>query len=110
MYKLYDKRDEFPFFVVRMPDRRSNIPSYIFYGTIRSEIIRIARSTLLLEDFVPKIAALFKRMQSQGADRLKMLQQYDRACINHSLSFDKFASRSDYIIRRVFHEMENGSI
>ena len=43
VYKLYDKRDEFPFFVVRMPDRRSNIPSYIFYGTIRSEIIRIAR-------------------------------------------------------------------
>ena len=109
-YKLFDKRDEFPFFVVCMPDRRSNIPSYIFYGTIRSEIIRIARSTLLLEDFVPKIAALFKRMQSQGADRLKMLQQYDRACVNHSLSFDKFASRSDYIIRRVFHEMENGSI
>ena len=30
IYKLYDKRDEFPFFVVRMPDRRSNIPSYIF--------------------------------------------------------------------------------
>ena len=27
IYKLYDKRDEFPFFVVRMPDRRSNIPS-----------------------------------------------------------------------------------
>ena len=84
--------------------------SVCVYGTIRSEIIRIARSTLLLEDFVPKIAALFKRMQSQGADRLKMLQQYDRACVNHSLSFDKFASRSDYIIRRVFHEMENGSI
>ena len=110
VYKLFDKRDEFPFFVVRMPDRRSNIPSYIFYGTIRSEIIRIARSTLLLEDFVPKIAALFKRMQSQGADRLKMLQQYDRACVNHSLSFDKFVSRSDFIIMRVFQEMECGSI
>ena len=37
VYKLYDKRDEFPFFVVRMPDRRSNIQTYIFYGTIRSD-------------------------------------------------------------------------
>ena len=35
--------NEFPFFVVRMPDRSSNIPSFIFYGTIRSEIIRMAR-------------------------------------------------------------------
>ena len=106
VYKLYDKRDEFPFFVVRMPDRRSNIPSYIFYGTIRSEIIRIARSTLLLDDFVPRVGALFKRMINQGADKLKMLQQYTRACVNHSLSFDKFASSSDYIIERVFQEMD----
>ena len=106
VYKLYDKRDEFPFFVVRMPDRRSNIPSYIFYGTIRSEIIRIARSTLLLDDFVPRVGALFKRMINQGADKLKMLQQYTRACVNHSLSFDKFASSSDYIIERVFQEID----
>ena len=37
VYKLYDKRDDFPFFVVRMPDRSSNIPSYIFYGTIGTD-------------------------------------------------------------------------
>ncbi|CAL4253290.1 unnamed protein product, partial [Meganyctiphanes norvegica] len=91
IYKLYDKRDEFPFFVVRMPDRRSNIPSYIFYGTIRSEIIRIARSTLLLDDLVPRMGAFLKRMLNQGADRQKILHQYNRAIVNHSLSFDKFA-------------------
>ena len=91
---------------MRMPDRRSNIPSYIFYGTIRSEIIRIARSTLLIDDFVPRVGALFKRMINQGADRLMMLQQYTRACVNHSLSFDKFASRSDCIIGRIFQEID----
>ena len=106
VYKLFDKRDEFPFFVVRMPDRRSNIPSYIFYGTIRSEIIRIARSTLLLDDFVPKMGAFFKRMLNQGADRQKMLLQYTKACVNHFLSFDKFDSRSECIIGRVFQEMD----
>ena len=30
VYKLFDKRDEFPFSVVRMPDNNSNIPSCIF--------------------------------------------------------------------------------
>ena len=36
VYKLYDKRDEFPFFTVHIPDRRSNILfewlSSIFHG------------------------------------------------------------------------------
>ena len=106
VYKLYDKRDKFQFLLVRMPDKRSNIPSYIFYGTIRSEIIRIARSTLLLGDFVPRMSAFFMRMLNQGADRLKMLQQYTRPCVNQSLSFDKFSSRSDCMIGRVFQEID----
>ena len=66
IYKLFDKRDEFS--VVRMPYIDSNIPSYIFYGTILSEIVRIARSTLLLDDLIPGLGALFKRMPTQGAD------------------------------------------
>ena len=65
-------------------------------------VIRIARSTLLLDDFVPRVDALFKRMINKGADKLKMLQQYTRTCVNHSISLDKFASGSDYIIERVF--------
>ena len=68
VYKLYNKRDEFPFFVVCMPDRSSNIPSYILYGTIMSEITRIASSILLLDDLIPRIGALFKKILNQGAD------------------------------------------
>ena len=55
--------------------------------------------------FIPKIPAFLKKMQSQGADRLKMMQQYKRACLNHSFSFDKFATRSECIIGRVFQEI-----
>ena len=69
LYKLYDKRNEFKFFVVHMPDRSSDIPSCIFYGTIMSEIIRIARSELFLDDLVSRIGALVIRMLNQGADR-----------------------------------------
>ena len=46
VYKLFDKRDDFPFTIVRMPDLSGNIPSYIFYGSIMSEFLRIARCTL----------------------------------------------------------------
>ena len=51
VYKLYDKRDAFPFSIVRMPYISSNIPYNIFYNTILSEILRIARCSLLYEDF-----------------------------------------------------------
>ena len=32
IYKLYDKLDEFPIFIVRIPHLPNNIPSSIFYG------------------------------------------------------------------------------
>ena len=105
VYKLYDKRDEFPFFVVRMPDRSSNIPSYIFYGTIMSEIIRIARSTLLLDDLVPRIGALFKRMLNQGADRRRIVNQCNKAIMNHSHIFDKFATRYELLLDKFLQEL-----
>ena len=53
IYKLFDKRDNFPFFIVRMPDLGGNIPSHVFYGSAMSEFLRIARSTLLYSDFLP---------------------------------------------------------
>ena len=41
-----------------MPDRSSNIPSYICYGTIRSEVIRIARFTQLLDNLGSPVSLL----------------------------------------------------
>ena len=32
IYKLYDKRDDFPFHIIRMPDKNENIPLHVFYG------------------------------------------------------------------------------
>ena len=66
IYKLFDKRDDFPFSIVRMPDLNGNIPSTMFYGSVMSEFLRIARCTLLLEDFVPRAKKLFERMCNQG--------------------------------------------
>lgn len=40
---LYDKRDAFPFKIVWMPDKHSNIPSKIFSSCIGAETLRIAR-------------------------------------------------------------------
>ena len=105
VYKMFDKRDEFSFSVVRMPYMDSNIPSYIFYGTILSEIVRIARCTLLLDDLIPRISALLKRMLKQGADMWKIIRQCKKAMDNHSHSFRKFASSFENIIERIIQEL-----
>ena len=36
VYKIFHKRDKFPFFIFRMPHFESNIPSNIFYNSIFS--------------------------------------------------------------------------
>ena len=52
VYKLYDKRDDFPFSIVKMPYLSSNLPYNIFSNTILSEILRIARCSLLYKNFL----------------------------------------------------------
>ena len=96
VYKLYDKRDQFPFFIVRMPHKSSNIPSYIFYGAAFSELLRIARCSLLFEDFLERASCLFKRMFSQGGENKflskqisKAIQRYPDVFINYGKSFEE---------------------
>ena len=54
IYKLYDKRDDFSFSIVRMPHMCSNIPKAIFYSALVGEYLSIGRSTLKTEHFTPK--------------------------------------------------------
>ena len=61
-YKIFDKKDKFPFFIVRMPYLPSNIPSPIFYGSISSE-------------FVSKTSQLYARMITQGRKKASILHQ-----------------------------------
>ena len=67
IYKLFDKRDAFPFSIVRMPYTSSNIPETIFYSAMVGEFLRIAHSTLLYKDFLPKVSELIHRLNNQGA-------------------------------------------
>ena len=101
IYKLFDKRDEFPFSIVRMPDLSGNIPSFIFYGSIMSEFLRIARCTHLVEDFIPRAKSLVERMVAQGGSKTIVLKQVTKATLRHHIPFQKFSLRSSEIIRKL---------
>ena len=48
--KLHDKRDNQPFFIVRM-SLGGNIPAYVFYGLNLSKFFRIAKRIWKLSEF-----------------------------------------------------------
>ena len=90
VYKLFDKRDDFPFSIVKMPFLSSNIPYNIFYNTILSEILRIARCSLLYPDFLTKARELCRRMKRQGADIIFSKSSLLRFMDKHSMTFSKY--------------------
>ena len=101
VYKLFDKRDAFPFHIVRMPHRTSNMPPYIFYGTLLSEFLRIARATLRFADFLPRVTSLVERMMNQGGDCHKIFRQFYKAMLRHPESFRRYELSHNDIVRKI---------
>lgn len=90
VYKLFDKRDAFPFTIVRMPHLESNIPESIFYSAFVGEFLRIARSTLLFDDLKDKAKTLIRRMRSQGANVDKLDRSLRKIITRHVSDFSRF--------------------
>ena len=90
VYKLYYKRDAFPFFIVRMPDLSGNLPEKIFYSAIGSELLRIARATLQYRDFADKAIALKERMLKQGACPNRIGRCINKVFSRHPDAFASF--------------------
>ena len=62
----FNKRDSFPFSIVRMPDKSSNAPSSIVYCAIGAESLRIAKTSNNPEWFSTEIKPLIACMSMQG--------------------------------------------
>ena len=101
IYKLFDKRDAFPFSIVRMPYLDSNIPESIFYSSLVGEFLRIARSTLLKLDFTNDARKLVQRMQKQGADKIKIRQNLYKIISRHLSDFTRFGTPSKELIEEL---------
>ena len=68
-----------------------------FYGSVMSEFLRIARSTLLYSDFLPVARSLFTRMLNQGGSQIKFLNQIKKALSRHPTAFNFSKSASQII-------------
>ena len=98
IFKLYDKRDDFAFFIVRMPHMSSNIPKSIFYSAFVGEFLRIGRSTLKFDHFVPKAKELLCRMLSQGAKMSISQKMMHKIMSKHPDDFIQFQTDHKTIV------------
>ena len=103
VYKLFDKRDAFPFHIVRMPDASGNLPDHIFYASIYSELLRIARATLLYQHFLLKAKELIQRMKNQGGSLNRILKLVDKINNRHSDALFSF-NKSTFEVKRDLRE------
>ena len=103
-YKLYDKRDAFPFYIVRMPDASGNLPHHVFYGSILSELLRIARATLQYDHFLEKAKNLVRRMLRQGGELNRIIKLIDKINNRHYdalFSFNKSTVEVKYDLSKI---------
>ena len=100
--KLYDKRDDYKFKIVRLPYLDSNIPKKMFLSSIAAEILRIARVTSCFTCFRTSASTLLKRMISQGAYLPEVRSSVQRLISNHWEDFDKFSIQRTALVNTIF--------
>ena len=92
---LFDKRDAFPFSIVRMPYKDSNIPSSIFYSAIGAEVLRIARVSTNSYKFMNSVSPLITRMGKQGAKVCRIKSTLKKFFNKHQPEFSCIANTFD---------------
>ena len=81
-----------------MPHIQSNIPRNIFYSALVGEFLRVARSTILMEDFIPKARDLSNRMSSQGADQYLTRRNLIKIIERYPSSFYQFGQDTEELL------------
>ena len=81
------KEIRFPFSIVGMPHKESNIHKNIFYSVIKGEFLRIACSTLSLRDNIPNAKEFSKLMKKQGSKHNATISSLGKIILAHPESF-----------------------
>ena len=88
--KLFDKRDAFPFSIVRLPFASSNIPTNMFYTSISAEILRIGRISSSTVNFLSSCKHVIERAYNQGA-KSNQLSKYLKKVYGRQNPLKRFA-------------------
>ena len=79
----------------------SNILSASFYGSVFSELLRIASCTLRLSDLIPRASELFSRMIAQGRNRTTLTKELRKAFYRCPDIFQNFGKPNEGINKKI---------
>ena len=99
---LYEKRGDYNFKIIRLPNSSSDIPKKMFISSIVTEILRIARLTSIFQSFLTTTQTLIRRMIGQGAQVLDIRTSLDRTIKKHWEDFKKYFLSSKIILSSIF--------
>ena len=77
-WKLYDKRRDFPFKVLTMPNLRSNIPRKPAYGIFVGELFRICKSSSSSLHFKEDVKSLCDKLIKQLYVKMILMKELKR--------------------------------
>ena len=89
-YKLYDKRDDFPFEIVNYPDLSGNICSTNAFGVLIGQLLRIAKACQKYSDFLDRAKALINKLVRQSFPKKGFKSRLVRVYKNHPHHFQKY--------------------
>ena len=100
---LYDKRDSFPFTIVRMPYHSSNMPSKIFYSSLGAEILRIGKANNNSCSFYNSARIIVQRMIKQGGKITNITKTLKKVFCKHYCIFNNFTESIETFINNLIH-------
>ena len=100
-FRLFDKRDSFPFSIVRMADKSSNVASSIVYSAIGAESLRTDRASNNPESFSTAIKPLIARMSKQGVSIGKINSSILKIFNKHHSDFNNICQSKQELLNLI---------
>ena len=88
--KIYDKRDDFDFHMVKFPFLDGDVPRSTSYGDYISQLIRFARVCNHVADFNARNKSLTAKLLQQGYRYHKLRKTFSKFYRRHYESVSKF--------------------
>ena len=89
--KIFDKRDDFSFDIVKYPDTKSNIPDSIVYNVFCTQLVRYLRVCSHFQDFNFCLQTLLQNFISKGCNKDILKSKVKKTILKHRLTFEKYS-------------------
>ena len=101
--QIYDKRDAFKFDIVNFPDISGNIPEDPAYGVCIGQLLRIARNTSNLANFITRARLLISKLLNKNYNQSRLVKAAKKCLTGHHDIFTKYDVDDANLMIQIFN-------